>query len=258
MAAKKTKKDKTKNIEPEVFEDAIANEVVEATQTEAPAPKKIAATKTKGAQHSKRYSELAQKVEPNRKYLLREAVQLAKETAKTNFLGSVEAHLTLNQKGLRGFIQLPHGIKSTRKTLVFGTIDANDSIIVGDDASIKQIEDGSLVAGKDFHAVIATPLFMPKLAKVARILGPKGMMPNPKSGTVTDDPQKAVYEFGKGKVEYKTEQNNPQLHLKVGKTDFTNDQLTENMQSIVEAIGSNKIVAVTINATMGPGIKVSL
>lgn len=196
----------------------------------------------------KRYVEKASLVEKNKLYSVSDAVSLIKETSLTKFDGTVEMHVNLNtqvmgdKKDLRGSVTLPHGTgKEVR-------------VVVADEKIIDEI-----VAGKfNFDILVAHPSMMPKLAKVARILGPKGLMPNPKNGTVTQDTDKRVKELSHGQVNFKTEPDQPLIHLIVGKVSFDEKRLTENIKAVVAAIGSSKISRVTLASTMGPGIKVNI
>jgi large subunit ribosomal protein L1 len=194
----------------------------------------------------KRYVEKASLVEKNKLYSISDAVSLIKETSLTKFDGTVEMHVNLNtqvmgdKKDLRGSVTLPHGTgKEVR-------------VAVADEKIIDEI-----VAGKfNFDILVAHPSMMPKLAKVARILGPKGLMPNPKNGTVTQDTDKRVKELSHGQVNFKTEPDQPLIHLIVGKVSFDEKKLTENINAVVAAIGASKISRITLASTMGPGIKI--
>jgi len=197
---------------------------------------------------SKKYQEMAKLVDIKKVYTLDEAIDLVKKTSYTKFDGSVEIHLNLNpntlgdKKDFRGSVTLPHG---TGKQI---------RVVVADDAVLKEIEAGKI----NFDILVSHPSMMPKLAKFARVLGPKGLMPNPKTGTVTEDVEKRVKELSHGQVNFKTEPENPIIHLLVGKVSFEKNQLTENINAIIGAVGKNKILKTTITATMGPGIRVTL
>lgn len=205
---------------------------------------------------SNRYKTLVEKIDKNRLYTIGEAVQLAKETANTKFVGSIEVHFQLNQKNLRGTVTLPHGTGNKKTVLVFGDIPEQSGVLIGNEQAIEKIEKNALIPGKDFQIVIASPQYMPKIARVAKILGPKGLMPNPKSGTVSTNLGETLNKFLAGQIEYKSEANAPLVHSIIGKTKFEDDQLVENFQALFNAIGSNKIIAISVNSTMGPGIKV--
>ena len=195
--------------------------------------------------HGKKYQEATKLVNKQTLYPLEEAIKLVKLTSITSFVGTVELHININpltmgeKKDIRGSVTLPHGSgKQVR-------------VVVADDAIIDEISAGKI----NFDILIAHPSMMPKLAKVARVLGPKGLMPNPKTGTVTTDVEKRVKELSTGQVQFKSEPENPIIHLAVGKVTFTEDQLKENIEAVLRAMGKNKILKATITTTMGPGIK---
>jgi len=197
---------------------------------------------------SKKYQEAAKLVDKTKVYPLAEAIDLVKKTSYTKFDGTVELHLNLNpntlgdKKDFRGSVSLPHGTgKQVR-------------VVVADDAILKEIEAGKI----NFDILVSHPSMMPKLAKVARILGPKGLMPNPKTGTVTEDVEKRVKELSHGQVNFKTEPENPIIHLMVGKVSFDDKKLTENTNAILDAVGRNKIAKATMTTTMGPGLKIEV
>jgi len=200
---------------------------------------------------SKRYVEIVKLVDRAKLYPLAEAVKLVKKTSLSRFDGTVELHINLNiaslsdkgdKKDFRGSVALPHGTGKQVK------------VVVADDAVIADITAGKF----NFDILVAHPSMMPKLAKVARILGPKGLMPNPKTGTVTEDVEKRVKELSSGQVNFKTEPENPIIHMPVGKVSFEDKQLAENITAIIASVGRGKISKITIAATMGPGVKVTL
>ncbi len=206
--------------------------------------KKIAGPRVRG----KKYQEAVKRIDKNKTYTLTEAIQLAKDTSFTKFDATVELHVNFNpltlgdKKDIRGSVTLPHG---TGKQI---------RVAVADDKILEEI-----VAGKiNFDILVAHPSMMPKLAKVARVLGPKGLMPNPKTGTVTTDVEKRVKELSHGQVNYKSEPDNPIVHLAVGKVSFENKQLEQNIEAALGAFGKNKIAKAIISTTMGPGIKLAL
>lgn len=204
------------------------------------------ANKTKT--RSKRYLALVEQVDKNKKYAIDEAIELAKATSSTKFEGSVELHIKISdkkgkKKGIdelaRGIFNLPNGIG---KTL---------NVVILDEDKIAEIFKTKKV---DFDVAIATPSLMPKLGKVAKILGPKGKMPNPKTGTVTDDPEKVKAEIEKGKVEYKVDASNV-IHQMIGKSKWENDKIKANMMAVLLALPKNRVQSVSLTTTMGPGIK---
>jgi ribosomal protein L1, bacterial/chloroplast len=221
---------------------------------------------------SKKYVEASKKLEPNKAYSLEEAVKLAKETATTKFDSSVELAMRLNldtrkaEQQLRGAIVLPNGIGKTKTVLVIAKGE-NAKIakeagadFVGDTDMLEKIEKENWF---DFDTMIATPDMMPALGKLGRVLGPKGLMPNPKTGTVTVDVKKAVDDVKKGRVEYRTDSFG-NVHVIVGKVSFEDSKLTENINAFVSMISKSKpsvvkgtyIKNVALTTTMGPGIKV--
>ena len=209
--------------------------------------KKKKEKKTK--ERSKRYKEAAGMVDKTKLYSLTEAVQLVKKTSLTRFDGTVELHVNLNPMSLgdtkgdyRGSVSLPHGTGKEVK------------VAIADDALLSKIEAGTI----DFDILVAHPSMMSKLAKLAKILGPKGLMPNPKNGTVSPTPEKRAKELAHGQVNFKAEPGNPIIHMPVGKVSFEDQKLTDNVTAIFAAIGNSKIAKVTLTSTMGPGIKVEL
>lgn len=222
---------------------------------EKPTVAKKAKKEKKARKRSKRYIKAASLVDKTKTYPLAEAVSLVKKTSLTKFDGSVELHINLNpaslgekkdlpagRQGMRGSVSLPHGTgKQVR-------------VLVADDAIIADITAGKI----NFDILVAHPREMPKLAKVARILGPKGLMPNPKTGTVTEDTAKRAKELSTGKVNFKTEPDQPLIHLLVGKVSFEDKKLVENVNAMLAAVGRGKIAKATLASTMGPGVKIAV
>lgn len=215
---------------------------------EATAKPKKAKKEKKARIRGKAYVAKSSLVDKTKLYPLSDAVSLVKQTSFTKFDGTVELHLNLNpatlgdKKDFRGSVNLPHGTgKQVR-------------VVIADDKVLADVEDGKI----NFDILVAHPSMMPKLAKVARILGPKGLMPNPKTGTVTPDPEKRVKELSTGSVNFKTEPDQPLIHLTIGKVSFEDKKLIDNIEAILAAVGKNKISKATISATMSPGVKVAL
>ncbi len=220
----------------------------------------------------KKYLEAASKVEKGKAYSITDAVKLLKDTKVANFDESVELVLRLNldtkkaDQQLRGATVLPNGIGKTKKVLVIArgvkATEAKEAQAdyVGDVDMIDKISNEGWF---DFDTMIATPDMMPALGKIGRILGPKGLMPNPKTGTVTMDVAKAVSDVKKGRVEYRTDSFG-NVAVLVGKVSFDEDKLVENISSFVSLINKTKpsavkgkyILNIAISTTMGPGIKV--
>jgi len=238
---------------------AHAEAVTDAKSAEAPSdqPKTDDGTEVKANKkpreikahvRSKRYKEAASLVDKTKLYPLKEAAKLVKKTSTSTFDGTVEIHINLslqainNKPEYRGNVILPHG---TGKKI---------NVAIADDELLKKLEAGKI----EFDLLVAHPSMMAKLAKYARVLGPKGLMPNPKTGTVSTEPEKRAKELSQGEVNFKTEPGNPVLHLGIGKVSFTEDQIIENIRALILAIGKNKLAKATLTSTMGPGIKLDL
>ncbi len=224
--------------------------------------------------HGKKYNESAKLVDRATFYELEDAVALAKKTASAKFDETVEVHIRTGCDGrhadqqIRGAVVLPNGTGKTVKVLVFAKGDkvaeaeAAGADYVGGDELIPKIQnDGWL----DFDVVVATPDMMGIVGRLGKILGPKGLMPNPKSGTVTMDVTKAINDIKAGKVEYRLDKTNI-IHCPVGKVSFTEEQLTQNLNTLLEAIVKAKpstlkgqyLRSITLSSTMGSGVKVSV
>jgi len=220
----------------------------------------------------KKYLEAASKIEKGKAYSIEEAVKLLKETKTANFDESVELALRLNldtkkaDQQLRGATVLPNGIGKTKKVLVIARgVKATEAKEAGADfvGELDMIEKIEKENWFDFDTMIATPDMMPALGKIGRVLGPRGLMPNPKTGTVTMDVKKAVEDVKKGRVEYRTDSYG-NVAVLVGKVSFDDEKLVENIKSFVSLINKTKpstvkgkyMLNVAIASTMGPGIKV--
>lgn len=203
------------------------------------AVKKKALVKAKA--RGKKYQEVRKKVDRNKIYPLPKAIKLAQETSISKFNGAIEVHLVVRESGLKGEVQFPHATgKQTRIAIV-------------NDALLKKIAKGKI----DFDLLLATPATMPKLTKYAKTLGPRGLMPNPKAGTITEKPEELAKKMA-GKTRFKTEAKAPLIHLVIGKVDSKANDLEANFKALIEAVGVNKIKKAVIASTMGPGIKVDL
>ncbi len=220
---------------------------------------------------SKSYRAAAEKVDHSVLYGPREAVALAKENTSTKFDQTVDVAMRLGvdprkaDQMVRGTVNLPHGTGKTARVLVFATGDrasdaeAAGADYVGSDDLIERINGGWL----DFDAVVATPDLMGKVGRLGRVLGPRGLMPNPKTGTVTADVTKAVTEIKGGKIEFRVDRH-ANLHFIIGKTSFSEQQLAENYAAAVDEIMRLKpssakgryLRKITVSTTMGPGIPV--
>ena len=247
--------------------DTTAQGEVEAHIKKGPAPKVRPIAERKG----KGYKKVAELVDKSKVYTLAEALELAVKTNPAKFDASVEVHVRLGvdprqaDQNIRATVTLPHGSGKTIRVAVFAPeADAAaakkaGADIAGDDDFLKSLDKGEL----NFDVLIATPAYMPKLGKYARLLGPKGLMPNPKSGTVAADVVKAVTEAKAGKVEYRVDKQ-ATIHLSIGKVSFGAAKLVENAQSFFGSLQSQKpsslkgvfVKSTSIATTMGPGIKV--
>ena len=203
---------------------------------------KYAAKKGVKKVKSERYTTTAAMVDRKKTYKLADAVELLKKFKKAKFDETIELHINTREKGISGQVSLPHGTGKVRK------------IKIADDATIAAIEKGVI----DFDVLVATPAMMPKLARVAKVLGPRGLMPNPKSGTVTEKPEEAVEKLSAGQVNYKTEAAAPIIHMVIGKASFTDAQITENIMTVVKSISTAKIDNITIKLTMSPAVKLNV
>ena len=222
---------------------------------------------------SKRMVEANKLVEPGKMYDVAEAIDLALKMPKAKFDETLEMHIRLGVDGkqadqqVRGVVVLPNGTGKTKKVLVLAKGDkakeaeAAGADFVGDDDMIQKIQSENWFG---FDVVVATPDMMASLGKIARILGPKGLMPNPKTGTVTMDVTKAVTEIKAGKIEYRLDKNNI-VHCPIGKVSFGADKLKENYMTLLDAIVKAKPAAakgtylksIAISTTMGAGIRIN-
>ncbi len=222
-------------------------------------------------QHSKAYRKVAEQVDKTKIYGPAEAIKLAKATSTTKFDATVEVAMRLGvdprkaDQMVRGTVNLPNGTGKTARVIVFATGDkaaeaeAAGADVVGSDDLVARIQEGWL----DFDAAIATPDQMAKIGRIARILGPRGLMPNPKTGTVTMDVTKAVSDIKGGKITFRVDKHS-NLHLIIGKVSFSEQQLVENYAAVLDEVLRAKPSAakgkflkkVAVATTMGPGIQI--
>lgn len=230
-------------------------------------------TRPKAERRGKRYKEAFAKIDHEKVYALNDGLKLATETSTTKFDASVELHIRLGvdprqaDQNIRGTVALPHGTGKTVRVAVFGGSDdvnaakAAGADIAGENELLEQLSKEEI----NFDVLISTPQMMSQLGRFARLLGPKGLMPNPKSGTVTADVAKAVEQAKAGQVEYRVDPTGI-VHTAIGKVSFGGDKLLENAQAVVDAITSarpasikgNYVVSVYVTTSMGPGIQVSI
>lgn len=254
--AKKLEKEKAKEAAKEEHRETVVSPTSPETQQGAETLKGAAASaessneakKEKKAKFvkqkvkGKRYVANLASVNKKQTYSLSDAVKKLKEFQKSKFDETVELHVNVKEKGISGQVVLPHGTGKKRR------------IKIADDATITDIEKGKI----DFDVLVAAPQMMPKLAKVARVLGPRGLMPNPKNGTISPNPEAVLEKLSAGQVNYKTEAAAPIIHLSIGKISFEDTQITENVKAVLTSIGANKITTATIKSTMSPGVKISI
>lgn len=225
------------------------------------------------AKKSKKYAQALAKIDRTKLYDSKEALDLVTEIATAKFDETVEAHIKLGVDGrhadqqVRGAIVLPHGTGKTKKVLVFAKgekateAEAAGADFVGAEDLVQKIQKENWF---DFDIVVATPDMMGVVGRLGRVLGPKGLMPNPKSGTVTFDVTKAIEEIKAGKVEYRLDKNNI-VHVPVGKVSFGGEKLADNFATLMSAIVKAKpasakgtyLRSITVASTMGPGVKIN-
>ena len=221
----------------------------------------------------KKYVEAAKTIDRGTLYDVADAVSLVKKTATAKFDETIEAHIRTGCDGrhadqqIRGAVVLPHGTGKKVRILVFAKdAKAEEAKAAGADyvGGMELIEKIQKENWFDFDVVVATPDMMGVVGRLGRVLGPKGLMPNPKAGTVTMDVTKAIQEIKAGKIEYRLDKTNI-IHVPVGKASFTEEQLTDNFQTLIDAINKVRPAAVkgqylksvTLTSTMGPGVKIN-
>ncbi len=220
---------------------------------------------------SKRYQEVLSKIDQNKTYTIQEALSTVRQTATTKFEPSVELHIRLgidvskSDQQIRGTVALPHGSGKKVRIAVFAEEakqkDAADADVVGGEQMIEELAKSGKI---DFDIAIATPGMMKHMAKVARVLGPKGLMPSPKSETVTENLKDTIAALKKGKISFKND-TTANVHVVLGKTSFTDEQLKENLEAFLDALKKVKpssskgtyLRNISMNVTMGPGLKVT-
>ena len=222
---------------------------------------------------SKKYLEALNKVDKKTLYTKEEAIKLAKETSVATFDSSIEVAIRLNldtkkvDQQLRGALVLPNGTGKTKRVLVLAK---GDNAAAAKQAGADYVGDADLIAKiekenwLDFDIIVATPDMMPALGKLGKLLGPRGLMPNPKTGTVTNDVVKAVNDVKKGRIEYRTDSYGI-VHTIIGKSSFDEDKLIENLVAFIEVMIKSKpstakgiyVKSIAVSSTMGPGIKIN-
>lgn len=207
--------------------------------------KQVPQTKTKAKKvkvHGKKYLAARAKVDPTKTYSISEATQLVKETSISKFDGSVELHLVLNKDNVNQNVDLPNSTGKTKR------------VEVASEDTVKKLEAGKI----DFDVLIASPATMPKLVRFAKLLGPRGLMPNPKNGTLVDDPKKSAEMFSGNSIRVRTEKEAPLIHLVVAKVSQPELEIEENIKSVINAVGPKTVTKAVISASMGPAIRLAI
>jgi len=235
-AEKKKLKNKSESVEVKVDQDQPTVEKKEKKPAKKAASIKLTAVK------GKKYLEAKNMIDKNKFYSLKEAILLLKSMKLVKFDQSVELHFVVDETGLKGEVELPF---STGKIV---------RVKIADDSVISNLEKGKI----EFDVLVTHPSFMPKLAKYAKVLGPKGLMPNPKAGTVSMKPEEVVKKFEKGMLRWKTEAKFPLIHQMIGKISFEEKNLLANAEKFIEAVGKIHIKNAFIKTTMSPAVKLEL
>lgn len=235
-AMKKSVKSISNKTSPDKKKTEVAHDQTEKKEVE----KKVQKTKIKP--RGKAYRKAKELVDQSKVYPLKDAVSILKKMKLSKFDESVELHFVVDEIGLKGEVELPF---STGKVV---------KVAVVDDKVLDKIEKGVL----DFDVLVTHPSFMPKLAKYAKILGPKGLMPNPKAGTISTTPEEVVQKFAKGVLRWKTEPKAPLVHQMVGKISSDDSNLVANIEKFIQAVGQKHILKAYIKSTMSPSLKIKV
>jgi large subunit ribosomal protein L1 len=205
--------------------------------------KKDATAKVRKGKKSrgKRYLAVKKLLNREKLYPLAEAIKLLKKVSISSFNASVDVHVVVREIGLHGEVEFPH---PTGKSAI---------VAVADEATLKKIEENKI----DFTVLLATSAQMPKLIKYAKVLGPKGLMPNPKNGTITEKPEETIKKLA-GKTKYKTEEKAAVMHVTIGRVKDKEKALTENLVALLKTVGRSNLVRAVVAPTMGPGVKIDL
>lgn len=265
----------------ETAKPSVTPEVSKTEKVKQKVAKAKPGSKPQAKSRSKKYQEAAKDLDKTKTYSLNEAVEIVKRVSYTNFDGTLETHINTANTNIRGLVSLPYFSGRKLRILAFGptantskvgslvpgglvvsnvepvegdSLEVSEGVTLGSDETIEQISKGKI----GFDLIITTPEWMPKLARVAKFLGPKGLMPNPKNGTITDDLKKAVDGFQAGKTEYITESKAPVIHIGLGKISQPTDELVANIKVLLQTIGKTRVKKVSLSPTMGPSVKVDL
>lgn len=243
MAKKEKPKAEKVTKEVEVVNEVKAEAVTEAEVVET---KDVAEVKTEAKTTKKvrshKYTKARSQVDKTKNYPLAQAVELLKKTSYSKFVGTVSVDAIVRDQKLNTQITFPH---STGKSV---------RVAIANETTIAELESGNI----NFDVLVASPDMMPKIAKYARVLGPKGLMPNPKNGTVSPNPEKRAKELSNGSVRIKTEKKDPLIHVTIGKTNQPDQELIDNISHLIKIIDPRSILKLVITSTMAPGIKVDV
>lgn len=265
-AGKRSAKGLAEAAEKQAKEDRKAHAGEAKTEEAAEKPKQpVKPTRSRLERKGKNFRKAAEQVEKGKIYSLTEALELATKTSPVKFDATVEIHVNLNvdpkhaDQNIRDSLVLPAGTGKAVRVAVFDDAKVDGADVAGVEAILKDLEKGTI----NFDVLIATPAQMPKLGKYARLLGPRGLMPNPKSGTVTTDVNKAVAEAKAGRVEYRVDSTGI-VHVGIGKVSFGGKKLEDNARALLASLKGNKpasikgtyVKAIHVSSTMGPGITV--
>ena len=231
---------KSRKASEEVVETAVTEVVTETVKTEEVALTDEAVKAKAVRVRGKRYLAARKKVDPNKLYALKTAVKLVKEVSLSKFEGKIEAHVTVLDIGNAGEIVFPHLDLGAKKIVVL-----NDTILA-------ELKDGKI----NFDVVVATPATMPKLLAFAKLLGPRGLMPNPKNGTLTDKPEEAIKKLSVAKTVIKTEKKAPVVHMVIAKVSQPEAEIEANVLELIKVIKASKIKKLALCPTMGPSVKI--
>lgn len=237
------KEEKQEEVKTEEAVESVKQEPAEGEKTlEEPKREKKEFKKEQKEFHSQKYQQIANLVDKTKVYSLSEALEILEKLQRRSFDETVELHINTPSTGISGSVTLPNGTgKKTR-------------VAVADDKLIAEIEKGII----NFDILVASPDLMPKLARVAKVLGPRGLMPNPKNGTITPNPEEVAKKYEGGQINFKTEAKSPIMHLTVGKMSFGKEKLSQNIDAFINAVKKQNIVNLTLKSTMSPGVKIKI
>jgi large subunit ribosomal protein L1 len=246
-AKKKSEARKVEKAAIAATESSVETTPVEATPEVAPTTSKQKKDKFKESKRTRStsYAEKAELVDSSKLYSLNDAITLLPSLKRAKFDETVELHFTTLETGVSGSVTLPHG---TGKVTRVKIADGSDQTSL--ETLIKAIESGTI----DFDILVATPDAMPKLARAARVLGPRGLMPNPKNGTVTTKPEEVAKKYKGGQINFKTEAKAPLIHIAIGKVSFGDTKIKENAKAVISLIDRKQIKNATLKSTMSPAI----